>query len=137
MTGTDVAKGRKKFTIGMIAAALIKHDGLVPRAAEELKTDRQTIHDRISRSAELQATIRDIDEGMKVNARGAIAEALRAKDMPTVRWYAERKMRDEGFGTRIETGVDTAQIERIVEAIAKGGPTAIRSVLAAVSGARQ
>src|SRR5471030_1907298 len=94
--------GVKRFTIAQIAAALRKHDGLIPRAASELKTARQAIHERISRSPELRAVLVEIEEDLRTDARGAIAAALKAGDMPTVRWFAERKMRDEGYGTKID-----------------------------------
>lgn len=124
----------KRFTIAAIAAALRKHGGLIPRAADELKTSRQSIHERIDRSPELKAVLLEIEEDMKTDARGAISDALKAKDMPTVRWFAERKMRDEGFGTKIETAIDAGQIERIAEAIAKsGGLAALRAIKASIS----
>jgi len=74
-----------------------------------------------------------IGEDMKANARSAIADALAAKDMATVRWYADRKMRDEGYGPRVEIGLDTAALEGLAEALAKGGVDALRLAKAAIA----
>jgi hypothetical protein len=134
MTGDDrLAVNKKRFTNVQIAAALWKHDGIVPRAAEELATKRQVIHARIDRSPELQAMQAEITDSIRDYARGTIYGGLKAGDAQMARWYAERKMRDEGYGTKVETTVDTAQIERLVDAIAKGGLGALRAVKAALA----
>lgn len=121
----------KRFSIAQIAGMLKKHDGVIPRAAKELGTDRQALHARIARSPELQQAMRDIEDDLKAETQGAITSAIRAGDMATARWYAERKMRKEGYGTRIETAVDDAQIEAFLAGLG-GNPKAYRAALAAL-----
>jgi len=124
----------KRFTNGVIAAALRKHNGVVPRAAEELKTARQTLHSRIARSPKLQSVQIEIIDEMKDAARGAIAASIRRGDMVTVRWFAERKMKDEGYGTHSATSTDNAAvIDKIAAAIACAGIEACRAVAAALA----
>lgn len=127
-----MAKGKTNHTIAKVAAALRAADGIVPRAAEALGLARQNVHERIARSPQLQAVMAEIDDDMKDHAEGAIAKALKAGDMATVRWYAERKMRDK-YGARIEIGLDTAGLEGLAAAIAKGGADAIRLAKAAIA----
>lgn len=126
--------GSKRFNILQIASALRKHDGIVPRAAQELNTPRQTIHERIARSTELQAVMLEIEQDMKDNAEGAIAAAIKNGDMPTVRWFAERRMREK-YGARVDVEIDTAALEALAEAIAAhGGMTGLRAVRAVLAG---
>ena len=114
-------------------SALTATDGMVSAAAEALGVARQTIHQRIQRSPELQAHQTRIAEACLEWAEGAIRSAIKNKDMATVRWFAERKMRHMGYGTRVENSIDTAQLDRIIEAIAACGPAAIRAVRAAIN----
>lgn len=126
-----MAGRNKRFTEQQIASALRRCDGIIPAAARLLKTKRQVIHERIERSVTLQVVLTEIEEDQKTTARGNIAKALKKGDMPTTRWYAERKMRKEGFGTRIETGVDEAQVEAFIASL--GGDIGLyRSALAAI-----
>lgn len=128
-----MAKGGTKFSNAKIAAALRKHDGLIPRAADELKTARQTIQGRIDRSQELQAVMAEIENDLHDECEGQILKAVKAGDMATARWYAERKMRNRGYGTKVETAVDAASVEKLAEAIGRGGLAAIRAIQAALS----
>jgi hypothetical protein len=125
-----------KFNRSQIAKALRGADGMVAKAAAALGTDRQTIHERIGRSVELQAVLRETGDNLKDMARGTIYAALKAGDAQMARWYAERKMRDEGYGTKLEMVVDTAQLERLAEAIARGGIGTLRAVKAALADLR-
>lgn len=129
-------KNKKRFSNAQIIAALIEHDGVIPRAAEKLKTSPQAITQRIDRSTEIQEAIAQMETDLKATVRGNIARAIKAGDSGMSRWYAERKMRDEGYGTQIAVGVDEAQIARIAEAIASAGINALRAVQAAIAGSR-
>jgi len=76
-------------------------------------TDRRKafgIYDRIHRSPELQAVPHDIDRDNRCYARGIIAMALRRGDVEMAKWFASRKMRNEGYDTRAELNPKTRMI---------------------------
>jgi hypothetical protein len=131
LTGVDVL-GAKKVTNEQIKAALTAHDGVIPRAAEALTISNQGLHQRIRRSTDLQNHLLEMEEGLKDMAQGNIYRALKAGDMRTVRWFADRKMRDQGYGSRPpEPTIETDKIEAIIEVIGRyGGAPAIREIRA-------
>ena len=134
MAGPGKPKGFKDRTIKQYAAALTKHDGCAPRAAEELGLSPHAVRARIKNSPELQKLIADINEQNREYAQGNITKALKEGDAEMTRFYARTKMRNEGYGTQIAVDVDTAALDALAEAIGMGGATAVRAALAALTG---
>lgn len=130
-----MAGGRKKkFTDAQIAGALRKADGLIPVAAKMLKTTRQTVHERVNRSPGLQQALVDIDQSLQDVVEGKILQAVKKGDMTTARWYAERKMRKRGYGTKIEIeAVPAATLDAIIAALGND-INVLRAIRAAVAG---
>ena len=81
-----------------IETALCKHDGVVSRAALELGVSRQAIYYRLSVSPHLCAKANDERDEFLDYCREAILQGIKARHMPTLRWYAEHFMRDRGYG---------------------------------------
>ena len=120
-------------TIKQIEAALRNNDGQPSLAARELGVSRQAIHERIKRSPALQTVVTDIDSELLEIGKGQIAKAMRAGDMPTVRWFMERKGRDLGYGKQSEVIMSDVQIEGIVQSFS-GDVEKLRAFIKAVEG---
>jgi len=86
-----------------VKAALKKHAGNISLAAKACGISRQALWSRVQRSPELQAFIHDVEEDTCDIVENVIIEAVRNGDMPTARWWADRKMRHRGYGPRVET----------------------------------
>lgn len=82
----------------MLIAALRKHAGVFVLAARELGCQRHNVSQRVGRSVQLQAVCAEIKAEIGDVAKSVIYDALLKKDKPMARWYAERQLRDEGFG---------------------------------------
>lgn len=126
----------KHFTIRQIAAALRKTDGIPAHAAKLLGTGRTTVHDRIARSPVLQALVKEITTDLDDQAEGNIAALLRAGDVQITKWYAERKLRHRGYGTKIEAGIDDGQVEAFIASLG-GDIGKYRAALAAIESAER
>jgi hypothetical protein len=121
-----------------IASHIALHSALhsalhITPAARQLGLARQTVWERVRRSKYLQDVVAEIDEGLIAKAQDNVTKAIYAGDMQTSRWYLERKGRHLGYGTKVEASVDTAQIERVADAIISAGPAAIRAVRAVIA----
>lgn len=117
-----------------MAKALRANSGQPVLAAAALGVSRQAVAERIQHSTILQGVIADIDERLLSKSVDNIEKAIDKGDAQTSRWLLERRGRHLGYGTKVETIIDTAQLEKIAEAIAKGGAVTIRAVQAALAG---
>lgn len=92
----------KKVTDARLRATLRKHDGMQALTAKALGVSRQAVQQRISGSPELQQFIEDLNAQMDDTCEGNIFKKIKAKDGTTLRWFAERRLRDRGYGPKPE-----------------------------------
>jgi hypothetical protein len=85
-----------------VKAALLRHAGNITGAAQALHMSRQALHARVQRSPELQTAARDAREQIADIADSKIVQSIKRGDMATVRWFADRQMRDRGYGRHDE-----------------------------------
>jgi hypothetical protein len=105
---------RPKLTIARAKEAIEQAGGIRTIAAQKLNVHRSTLHSFLNRHPALQAFADEVEEVLKDVAESRIIQAIRAGDMPTVRWYAELKMKDRGYVRRVEsTGKDGGPIETL------------------------
>jgi hypothetical protein len=119
-----VKLSRKAF-----GAALIKHDGNVAAVAREYGMDRVALWERLRKDEGLQAVLAAAEEIDLNAARGNISQAIHAGDLPTSRWFLERKGKHLGFGNSIGLRLTEAEAAQLVanmdtdklKALAEGG----------------
>lgn len=106
----------KKATNAQFKAALKKNGGLAAHAARDLGMTRQGVSQRIRKSPELQAFLAELDQTHLDTAEGVVLEAIANKDLPTARWYLERKGKKRGYATKVETEgkIADADLEALV-----------------------
>ena len=124
----------KHTSIAEVKAALTKHAGLLSPAAAELGIARQSIHERVVGSPELQAHLHDIEEGLLDEAESVIHEAINEhRDTKTARWYLERKAKRRGYAASLvtERRVTDLQFEAFIAALGKD-PETYRQALRAL-----
>lgn len=92
----------KKLTKAHVVEALESVGGIMTAAARVLNVHRSTIYRFIQEHPDLKTTRADIEEQTKDMAEGQILTAIKNGEMDTVRWYADRKMRERGYGHRSE-----------------------------------
>ena len=91
-----------KVTDARLRATLRKHDGMQSLTAKALGVTRQCVHDRIQNSPGLQQFIADLNAQIEDTCEGNIFKKIKAKDGTTLRWFAERRLRDRGYGPKPE-----------------------------------
>ena len=82
-------------------AVVAKHDGIYAHAARELGATRQAVLMRIKRHPHLQEFPRRVIEESGDLVESHIIEACRSGNGAMLRFYADRKPRDRGYGMRI------------------------------------
>ena len=87
---------RPKLTIQRAKQAIEQAGGIRTVAAEKLGVHRTTLFLFMKRHPALQAFADDVEEVLKDIAEARVIQAIRAGDMPTVRWYMELKGKDRG-----------------------------------------
>lgn len=91
------------ITEAELKAALLKNAAIYALAAQDLKCSRENVQQRVERSAELMAFCKEIEATVGDACKGGIYELItKKKDPATMRWYAERKLRHEGFSTKVD-----------------------------------
>lgn len=101
----------KKLDRDRVMMALESVGGIMTAAAHKLGVNRSTLYRFMDEHPDLKAYRADIEEQTKDMAEGKIFMAIRKGEMDTVRWYADRKMRDRGYGHRSEhTGKNGAPL---------------------------
>jgi hypothetical protein len=106
--------------ISEIETALRASSGVVTAAASELCVTRQALQKRITRSAHLQAVVKDITEGKLDLAELVIYREVARGDAATARWMLDRKGRDRGWGPKHEVtgdGGDPLNVKLSVETL--------------------
>lgn len=111
-----------------LAAALRNHDGIKSFAASEVGITRQAMQARVDNSPKLQALLRDLDEEILDLGEGHVLKGVRTGDKDYVRMVMTQKGRKRGYGNKVETSLDEAQLEAIVTALG-GDAEALRSAL--------
>lgn len=91
----------KRLTNGQIERALRNNAGIVSMAAQELGVTRQALHYRLHRSPALREVQVEMEETVGDLCEASIFALMRAKDGPTLRWYADRRLRHRGYGNEL------------------------------------
>jgi len=96
------------------AAALHAEGGIVTDAAKRIGRARETVSRAKSKSKIVMDACSTGEERNKEYARDNITSLLRRGDDTMTRWYADRKMKDEGYGHSTElSGPDGGPIETV------------------------
>ena len=105
--------GRKRIlTVEAVETAMQAVGGIKTAAAISLGVHRSTLYNFLELHPECKTFIMDIEEQTKDMAEGQILKAIKAGDMQTVRWYADRLMRERGYGHNTElTGPNRGPIQ--------------------------
>jgi hypothetical protein len=95
-----------------VIEALRVSGGMKTGAAEMLKVSRRTLYTFLDEHPEIQEAAKEIGEELLDLAEGQVAAAIRAGEMPTVRWFLELKGKERGYIRRVETtGKDGGPVE--------------------------
>jgi hypothetical protein len=106
-----------KVTLAQCEAALIKHGGIINRAAIELGIDRTTLATRIENNPRLQRAKAQCEEVLKDKSEGNIADHIEKGDKQTSQWYLMQKAKDRGYGN---PALDDGQIAAILGRMGAG-----------------
>lgn len=94
-----------------IETALRACGGNPTAAAQALGMSSQGVYQRIEREPHLQNVLKDIERTQLDICEAKILRAIHNDDLPTLRWYMERKGRERGWGSRTEvTGPEGGQL---------------------------
>ena len=105
---------RPKLSVARAKQALEQAGAIRTIAAKKLAVHRSTLCSFMNKHPSLQAFANEIEEDLKDDAENQVVLAIRAGDMPTVRWYLETKGKDRGYVRRVEsTGADGGPIETL------------------------
>lgn len=88
-------------TEAQVEAALRRNFGNITMAAAELGVTRQAVYLRVMGNERLQAAIVETEETMLDVAVAVAHKAVVNEDLPTTRWYLDRKGRSRGFGPQV------------------------------------
>lgn len=130
---------KKNISKRRLINSIRKNGGVISLVANELGCSRKNVYDRIKSNAEIQEVLDDVInrtgdavENIILNAMTTgvvyrpvvddngeskmMAFKIEAKDqVKTAQWYAERKLKDRGYTTRVEqTGKDGAELKSAV-----------------------
>lgn len=99
--------GQIKLTVKKVAEALMRHHGILSKAAEACGTTRPAIYRFIEKHPELEEVREEATSTLLDVAEGHVASEVNRGEMKTTRWFLERKGKDRGYVTRVEeTGKD-------------------------------
>lgn len=93
----------KKLTVERVTKALRENFGILGPAAEALGVGRNTLWAFRKEHPELDDIIKEIEEGTLDLAETVISKSIKDGNVKTAQWYAERKGKDRGYSTRVET----------------------------------
>jgi hypothetical protein len=93
----------RKLTVERVANALRQNFGILGPTAEALDCSRQSLYEFRQKHPELNDIIREIEESTLDLAENVIATDIKNGAVKTAMWYAERKGKDRGYSTRVET----------------------------------
>ena len=138
---------KKYISKRKIVNAIRKNGGVISLVANELGCSRQNVYDRIKSDKEIEDVLDDVInrtgdavENIILNAMttGVVYRPVKQEDgeakmvafnlditeqVKTAKWYAERKLKDRGYTTRVEqTGKDGVSLITNATIIINGKP---------------
>lgn len=93
----------KGLTLGRVERALRANFGIKLATAEALGVNRSTLWEFMEKHPELKEVVKEIEEGTLDLAETVISKSIKDGNVKTAQWYAERKGKDRGYSTRVET----------------------------------
>lgn len=96
-----------------LEGALRKHAGIYSLAAQELGCTRQNVQIRVTSSEYLKGVCKECDDRLKDIGRGQIVKLLSKGEPATVRWYADRKLREDGYGNSFDLGLSRELLDAL------------------------
>lgn len=93
----------KKLTIERVERALRENFGIKGPTAEALGCNRSSLWEFMEKHPELKEVVKEIEEGTLDLAENVISKSIKDGNVKTAQWYAERKGKDRGYSTRVET----------------------------------
>jgi len=103
---------RRTLTIAKAEKALRANNGVVLHAAEACGVTRQTFWRFMAEFPQLYDVKTEAEEDIIDVAEGILLTNIRAGDMKSIRWFLDRKAKNRGYSTRVETtGADGAPIQ--------------------------
>lgn len=114
--------------------ALRKHAAIYSLVADDLGCTRENVGIRVRNSPKLLAIVKEVEETILDLVDGTILKAIKAGDLPTTRWYGERKGKSRNYGNSVQTSFDDTQLAAHFQAIAEafgGDPAKYRAALVA------
>jgi hypothetical protein len=105
-----------KLNRANVTKALLEQRGILGKAAESLDVTRQNLRAFLLKHPDLEEVRQEASEQLLDVAEAQITNAIEQGDLKTVRWYMERRGKDRGYSTRVETtGKDGGPIEQQVD----------------------
>lgn len=105
----------------MFKAALVKCGGIRASAARALGLTRSAVTKRIKHNPHLLAFVLEIEAHVGDMVEGNIVELCEEKDGAMLRFYADRKLRDRGYGLKFDfkdnTPIDPLAEQKRAEAM--------------------
>ncbi len=97
------ASPARKVSDARLRAALVKHDGLIARAATEVGLTRQSVHERVNNNPELLEFVQDLRESMVDAAVGVLSYRMkRYHCRQSAEFVLKHHGRDRGYGPQPE-----------------------------------
>lgn len=93
---------KPRLTLLKIEEAIRASGGIKTIAAHMLNISRSTLYRHLAKHPRLADVCDEVESELCDLAEAEIIKAIRAGDMPTVRWYLETKGRDRGYSRRVE-----------------------------------
>jgi len=94
--------GPKGITKEEIADALRRNNGVIAKAAKQLRCRRDNLAVRINADAELMAVIPASRERMKDLAESNVFDKIEKGDVETSKWYLTLHGKDRGYVRKVE-----------------------------------
>jgi hypothetical protein len=97
------ASPAKKVSDRCLRAALVKHDGLLSRAANEVGLTRQSVHERVNNNPELFAFVQDLRTGTLDLAESTLVYQMRENHCrASAEFYLKNLGKTRGYGPQPE-----------------------------------
>lgn len=89
-----------------VITALRRNNGIVQNTANELGISRITLWRMMRDNSVLRDVQEEATEVLLDRAESHLYSAINEGDLPTVKWYLERKGRIRGYANRVESNVN-------------------------------
>jgi hypothetical protein len=94
----------RKLTVERVEAALRASLGIKQLTADALGCTRQNLWKFMEANPELKEVVKEIEEStLDLAENNIVTDIVTGKNVKTSMWYAERKGKDRGYSTRVET----------------------------------